>query len=403
MQASVAVFGTFDTKGREFELLKTVLEYNGVQTVMIDTGLTKSTYLNGDIIVREHISADELGDVTDSRQRAHSLELISQRAAKLVSDMQCSGKISGVISMGGGQGTYIAGKVMRMLPVGFPKVLLSTLALVQGSAAQFSHLNDTVVINSLVDISGINGLLKNTINEAAGALCGMINALGKCSREERKSAAISAWGVTTPCVNYIRGYLDSVNVDPLVFHSNGEGGAILESLCRQKAVCAVVDITWSEESIPLAGGALPFVPGRFEGAIESRIPRVMAPGGTDMILARAADIAEGGRFYGRKVYQHNPEVLFVRSTAEDNLRFARSMAQKLNRSSAVVKLLLPLGGLSSVDMQGQLFWDQDCDYVLFETLKKEIHNPLVEIRELDCHINSGEFAKTVISELSQII
>lgn len=405
MNVKVAVFGTFDTKGREFDLLKSCIEQNRLQTILIDTGLTRSTYLQGDYIIRDLLRQEgkALEDVSNAAHRAEYLELISVRAADLIETLQRNGQIRGAISMGGGQGTYIAGKILRALPIGFPKVLLSTLALVEGSAAQFTHLNDTVVLNSLVDVAGINSLLKKTILSAAGSLCGMVRAFETCDDDKMPAVAISAWGVVTPCINRVRDFLDERGIEPLVFHSNGEGGMVLESLSRQGAVDAVVDVCWSEESIALAGGPLPFVPGRLEGAAEGHVPRVMAPGGLDMILVRKEDILPGGKFHGRPLYQHNPEVRFVRSKREENIAFGKHMAQKLNKATAPVKLLLPLKGLSAIDCEGQIFYGPRIDRVLFDVLWTEITNPLVEIREVPYHINSPQFAAEVIGELTKIL
>lgn len=401
MKNTIAVFGTFDTKGQEFALLKEMLGCCLADAVMIDTGLGKAYSCPADYVVREMLEAEgkTLSDPGNAALRADYLEQIARRTAKLLSSLQKEGKIQGAVSMGGGQGTYIAGVVMRSLPIGFPKVLLSVIAHIADSAQQFEHLNDTVVLNSLVDIAGVNQLLKKTMLEAAGAVAGMAEAMKHGSLAARKTVGISAWGVTTPCVNFLGSYLEKQGVEPYVFHANGEGGSVLETLIRQGEINVVADITLSELSIPLAGGALRETAGRLESACAGGVGQVVVPGGLDMVLARAEDLEPGGKFEGRTVYRHNPQVLFIRSNEEENLRFAEVIAKKLNRAKGPAVLLLPLKGLSAVDREGEIFYRPDIDEVLYRALKEKIMNPLVAVREVDAHINSEAFAQEVIKEL----
>ena len=393
MKYTIAVFGTFDTKGMEFKALTQIIQSNGFDVITIDTGLWDNSWIAADYIIRKMIPGFD----------NEGLRKISEKTAELLSLLQKEKKIAGVISMGGGQGTFIAGCVFRRLPIGFPKVMLSTIALIESSAAQFKHMNDTVVLNSLVDIAGVNSLLMQTMVEAAGCICGMVVATEKIEISSKKAVGISAWGVTTPCVNEICKCLEKNDTEAYVFHSNGEGGAILEKLIKQGKLAAVADITLSEITMKLAGSNIDTVEDRLENCGKEKIGRVIAPGGIDMILAKPADIEKGGKFYGHKVYHHNPEVIFVRSNKEENLLFAEKLSEKINKTIAPVSVLLPLKGVSAVDKKDEIFFDSETDGFFFETLKQRINNPLVQIKEVPAHINDIEFSNAIWNELCKFL
>jgi len=406
MGKKAAVIGTFDTKGQEFLLLIEKLKEAGVEAVTIDTGFGENDFIHANYYVAKILREEGLvtDDIKCAGKRALLLEIIANRAAQIVTELKESGEVQGAISMGGGQGSFIAGIVMKNLPVGFPKVLLSTIALVESSAKQFKHLNDTLVMNSLVDIAGINSLLIMTITEAAGALSGMLNFQYGFETNDRKPAiGISAWGVTTPCVNMVRGMLEAEGIEVYVFHSNGDGGMILENLIRQGALCAVADITLSEISMPLAGANVSPVPNRLENAGTARIPQVIVPGGLDMVLASGEERKSGGKFSGRIVYQHNPDVAFVRSSKDENIIFGKVIANKLNKTKGAVKLLLPLKGISAIDKEDEVFYAPEIDAELFAALKSNLANEDVKIEEIEEHINSHNFAEKIVEALKEIV
>lgn len=405
MDKRAAVIGTFDTKGEEFLMLIRKLKDLQVDVITIDTGLGKNESFEADYSAALILKSEgyRMDEIASAEKRAEYLEKTAEKAAQIVLELSESGKARGAISMGGGQGSFIAGIVMRALPIGFPKVLLSTIALVESSAKQFKNLNDTVVMNSLVDISGCNSLLEMTISEAAGCIAGMLeNQTANGINSGKPAVGISAWGVTTPCVNMVRSLLEADGIEVYVFHSNGDGGMVLENLIRQGALCAVADLTLPEISMPLAGACVSPIPHRLENAGEAGIPQVVAPGGLDMVLASADQLAAGGRFYNRKVYQHNPQVAFVRSSPDENKAFGKAIADKLNHAKGPVKLLLPLEGLSAIDKKGEIFYDPQTNQVLFDTLTSLITNNRVEILEADSHINSRSFAEAVVKSLKEI-
>ena len=231
MENTVAVLGTFDTKGDEYLFLIEKLRLFGIKVITIDVSTNKSP-----LFVPDYLASDELDSSGNIKpNRAKCMEKISQVAYEIITSLIEAGRVQGVISMGGGQGTYLAASVLRRLPIGFPKLLVSTIAFVESSASQFKHINDTMVINSLVDIAGLNSVLESLITMAAGAIAGMLDASEGCRwvSGNKKAIAISAWGVTTPCAVQTGKYLKEDGYEVYTFHSSSDGGYLFEQLrCR---------------------------------------------------------------------------------------------------------------------------------------------------------------------------
>ena len=406
MGKTAAVIGTYDTKEKELQLLTQRLNQAGVHTIAVDTGLGGHKGREADFMTSQLLKEEGYLDriPKTSEEKADYLDKTARKAAEVVCRLQQEGKIHGAISIGGGQGSFIAGTVMRALPIGFPKLLLSTIALVESSAGQFKHLNDTLVMNSLVDIAGMNSILDGVITKAAGAMAGMLD-LDTTSRKEsdRPAIGISAWGVTTPCVNMVCEALEQNGFEVYIFHSNGDGGVILEKLIRQGVLCAVADLTLPEITMPLAGACVDEIPDRLENAARAGIPQIISPGGVDMILAASRDVQKGGRFEGRRVYQHNPQVLFVRSNKDENIRFGEVIAEKVNASQGPVKICIPTGGFSAVDREGEIFYDVQADKAFVGALKAGITNEQIEIMEIPGNINDSIFAEAVVSKLGEML
>ncbi|WP_122644124.1 Tm-1-like ATP-binding domain-containing protein [Luxibacter massiliensis] len=386
MKPTVAVLGTFDTKGEEFCYLIQCLESFHMAVITVDLGTREQRYIPAHYRAAEGISLGQAGELSKDQW----MKAMAASGAKTVQDLLREKRIQGIISMGGGQGTFLANQIFRELPLGMPKLLLSTLALLKDSASQFTGLNDTLVMNSLVDISGLNTILKDNIQRAAGALAGMLSFKVQAKNKEKKRAVgISCWGVTTPCVDVVRKTLEMRGYEVYVFHANGEGGTMLERFVREGFLDGVVDVTLSEVSMPLAGSYQEPVRGRLESSGSRRVPRVVAPGGLDMVLRHKGE-AEG--IVGRKVYFHTPDVVFVRSNIEENRLFASVISEKLNQCEGPVALMLPLKGISKVDVLGEIFFEPETDAVLFGMLKHCVSDK-VEIIEMDCDINHPAFGE----------
>lgn len=392
MGKTVAVIGTFDTKAKEFLYLIRCLNEFGLSVIAIDVGTDSQSEVQPDYRAAEALDPG----MRDRISKDKWMEAVAGQAVLIVKPLLDKDKIQGVISMGGGQGTFLANRIFRELPIGMPKLLMSTLALLEDSAQQFLGLNDTLVMNSLVDIAGLNSVLEENIQKAAGAMAGMISfGMPQKQREKKRSIGISCWGVTTPCVDTVREILTEKGYEVYVFHANREGGMMLERFVREGLLDGVADITLSEVSMPLADSYQKPLPDRLESAGEKGIPQVVVPGGLDMVLKHKE---EAKADTGRKVYYHTPDVVFVRSNQEENKRFAETISRKLNGAKGPTVLMLPLGGISKVDGKGGIFHEPETNAVLFDTLKAGIEDN-VELIEMECEITDPDFGRKIAEVL----
>jgi len=400
MKKTVAVFGTFDTKGHEFSLLFDYLRKEGLSVVSIDMSTKGEGELEADFSVEAVLTnADISREMFFAMERDDRMIVMTDGARRIINDLIKENRIHGVISLGGGQGAFMAGKVMSGLPVGFPKMIVSTTVNVPTSMSHYSDINDTVLMNSLVDISGMNPILEMVLKNAAGAIAGMAKAANTEEQEDNAvfTVAISMWGVTTPCVTRINEIFDNHGYRTYIFHANGQGGRTMENLAESRLFDGIADISMSEFTTPLAGGEGDPITSRLIKAGEAGIPRVVSFGGADMVLF-AAPFNIPDKFKNRPYYMHNKNLMFIRSTPEENILFAEAAAERLNASKGPVKVLLPLKGLSAVDIEGNVMYDPEADQALFTCLKEKL-DKRIEVRELDFHINDDGFADAVAETL----
>ena len=389
---TVAVFGTLDTKAEPFAYLAEVLKSLDIRPIMIDLGV-----YSGEEISADYRNADVAGEAgytlkqIRAMDRSEAIAAMGTGAAKLIRRLCDNGVIQGAISLGGGQGSFLAGMVMRNLPIGLPKLILSTAA--TRAAAHFAGINDTMIMNSLADVAGRNPLLDMTIRKAAHALCGLLQTDRTLPADKsRKRVGITMWGVTTACVERIRERLEEKGADVYIFHANSIGGPTMESLVEDGFLDAVADVTLNELTSGRIAGEFQNET-RLTSAPKHGIPLVVVPGGVDMVNigVKYAGAPIDARFAGRALYEHNPVVVFARSTAEENRKFAADIAELLNQAVSPVWLLLPRGGTSDANKPGAPFWEPEVDRVLFDTLK-QLCGPMVRIIETEYHINDTAFA-----------
>jgi len=304
--------------------------------------------------------------------------------AKLVAEK----KIDGVISLGGGGGTAIGTAAMRALPIGFPKVMVSTLA--SGNTAQYIGSKDIVMMPSIVDVAGLNRISRQIFTRAAGAICGMVSAVPP-KTEDKPIIVASMFGNTTIAVNHAKGMLEAAGYEVLVFHSTGTGGRTMESLIESGMVSGVLDITTTEWADEIAGGVLTAGPTRLEAAARKGVPAIVTPGCLDMVNFLAPETVPA-QFHGRKFYQHNPQVTLMRTNVEENRALGKVIAEKLNLSTGPVTLLLPQKGFSVIAAPGGTFHDPAADEAFFQEVKKNLR-PSIPVIEMDCVVNDQEFAE----------
>lgn len=388
---SVAIIGTLDTKGEEFAYLRDAIESCGLRTLVIDAGVL------GDPVFAPNISreavAQAANEVLDAlvakRDRGWSVQVMAAGTVAIIRRLFERGAIQGVVSLGGSAGTTIATAAMRALPIGFPKLMVSTLA--SGDTKPYVGIYDICMMYSVVDIAGLNAVSRRILSNAAGVICGMVARQTTLPSDERPAIAATMFGVTTPCVTYARRYLEAKGYEVTVFHATGSGGQAMEQMVQDGAFQGVLDFTTTELADELVGGVLSAGPHRLEAAGLKGIPQVVCPGAIDMVnFGPVASIPD--RFRGRKFYVHNPTVTLMRTTMEECAELGRITAAKLNGAHGAVTVLIPLRGVSAIDKAGEPFYSPE-SLEAYRRALKETLAPSVKVLELDAHINDESFAR----------
>ena len=396
--ATIAVLGTLDTKGLEHGYVADLIRKRGHQTLIIDTGSGAVPTIAPDISRDEVAAAGgvDLQAVVARNDRGEAVAAMAGAAAALLEKLAAEGRINGVISLGGGGGTAIGTAAMRALPIGFPKVMVSTLA--AGNVAPYVGTKDIVMFPSIVDVSGINRISRVLLARAAGAICGMVE-MEVPAGDDKPLIAASMFGNTTECVNQAKKLLDDAGYEVLVFHATGMGGRIMESLIESGLVSGVLDVTTTEWADELVGGILGAGPNRLEAAGKAAVPAIVTPGCLDMVnFGERASVPQ--KFGDRVFYQHNPQVTLMRTTPGECAELGRILAEKVNAYRAPVSVLLPKKAISVISAEGKPFHDAAADEALFEAIKAHL-KPGVPLVEMDCEINDPAFAEACAKALLQ--
>jgi len=394
---TVAIVGTLDTKGLEFKFLKEQIEAHGVATLVINVGVLDKPFFTPDVSAAEVAKAagEDLQELIKEGDRGRSVAVMCKGATAIVEDLYRKGKFHGVISMGGGAGTNIGTTAMRSLPTGVPKLMVSTLA--SGDTRPYVGSKDITMMPSIVDISGINRFLRQILANAAGAIAGMVRVKAKAKAQERPMIAATMFGVTTPCVTKAREILEARGYEVLVFHSNGIGGRSMEELIRSGFFEGVLDITTTELADEMVGGIRTAGANRLEAAGEMGIPQVVSAGALDMVNFGSPETVPA-KFNGRQFYQHSPTTTLMRTTKEENERLGKIIAEKLNRAKGPVTFIMPQKGVSSIDKEGQPFYNTEADAALLKSLKNTLADK-VKLVEMDTDINDPQFAAKAVDLL----
>ena len=397
MTKTVCIVGTMDTKGLEFSFIKTQIESTGTSTYVINTGILGEPQLTPDVSADEVAQAggSSLQALRDEGDRGNSVAVMAQGAAALVAEKQAAGEIDGIISLGGSAGTTIGTTAMQAVPVGIPKIMVSTLA--SGDTSPYVQSKDISMMYSVVDIAGINRLSRQILANAAGAIVGMVNAEVPAATVDKPLIAATMFGVTTPCVTKAMEILEAAGYEVLVFHATGTGGQAMEDLVKGGFLAGVLDATTTELADELVGGILSAGPDRLEAAGESGLPQVVAPGALDMVNFGPPDTVPE-QFNDRLFYQHNPTVTLMRTTAEETAELGRIMARKLNEAQGPTTVIIPTQGVSAIDKTGQPFDSPEARTAWSENLKAHIGENVTVI-EMDAHINDDEFATKLVETL----
>jgi uncharacterized protein (UPF0261 family) len=394
--ATIAVLGTMDTKGEEHAFVAEFIRQRGHTALIIDVGTGDAPKTRPDV-PREDVARAagvDLSALAARRDRGECVTAMSRGAPVILAQLQAAKKIDGVVSLGGGGGTAIGTAAMRALPVGFPKLMVSTLA--SGNVSAYVGVKDIVMMPSIVDVAGLNRISRELLTRAAGAICGMVEARPAPSADKPVIVA-SQFGNSTPCIEQARKLLEREGYEVLVFAAVGTGGRTMESLVEAGLVTGVLDVTTTEWADELVGGVLGAGPARLDAAAKCGVPAIVTPGCLDMVNFGAPETVPD-RFKDRRFYQHNPQVTLMRTTPEECRRLGEIIAEKLNASTAPVTVLIPLRGISVISAPGQPFHDAEADAALFGTLKAKLRTD-IPVRELDCNINDAAFAEACVREL----
>lgn len=400
--ATAWVVGTFDTKAAELNYLAGLVRAAGVRVVTVDIG-TRSAAGVADIDAATVASHHPRGAsaVFEPSDRGEAVIAMSEALSDLVRERLAASEIQAMLGVGGSGGSSMIAPAMRLLPIGAPKLLVSTMA--AGDVSAYVGVVDMTLMYPVTDIAGLNRLSRTILANAAHALVGMLQHHAPASDGADKPAiGLTMFGVTTPCVQAVRTLL-SEDFDAQVFHANGAGGRTLEALAAAGLLRAVVDITTTEVGQHLAGGVCDAGPNRLDAAARHGLPWVGSVGALDMINWGArSTIPE--RHQGRLFHVHNANVTLMRSNAQELEAAATRVAEQLNRASGPVRLLLPLGGLSMLDAPGQAFHDPAADAVLFDTLERLfISSDTHRLIQLPHHINDPLFAAAVAEQVRAVV
>ena len=398
---TVALIGTFDSKGIEYAYVKKIIEDLGLKTYTIHMGVFPPLFTpnvsNAEVA---KAAGEDINALVAKKDRAWATEVLSKGMEKLVPELYRQGKFDGILALGGSGGTSLATPAMRALPIGVPKVMVSTVA--SGNTSQYVGTSDIIMMPSVVDVSGLNSISTKIFANAAFAITGMVKFENKAVIEKKPLVAATMFGVTTPCVTFAREYLEARGYEVLTFHATGTGGRSMEDLVNAGFIEGVLDITTTEWADEIVGGVLNAGPNRLDAAAKMGVPQVVSVGALDMVNFGPIDTIPK-QFEGRNFYKHNPTVTLMRTTVAENVKLGKKIAEKLNQATGYTVLMLPLKGVSMIDAPGQAFYGKEEDENLFNELRHDINPKVVRLEEYELHINDKEFAEKAAQNLIDLM
>ncbi|MBI1324697.1 UPF0261 family protein [bacterium] len=401
MEPATYVIATMDTKGAEAAYVAERLREAGIAVRKVDVGTLSNPTIEPDVsrddVLRfAHISDQEI----DSRDRGQAIAHMGEALRSYLLAEFAAGRVKGVIGLGGSGGTSLITTAMRALPIGLPKLMVSTVA--SGDVAPYVDCSDIFMLYSVVDIAGLNAVSEPILANAAAAMAGMARR-PPVSGHARKAIGMTMFGVTTPCVTRVRRTLERKGFDALVFHATGAGGRAMERLVESGLISGVLDITTTEVADEIVGGVFPCGSERFDRLIAAGVPLVVSFGAIDMVNFGAIATVPA-RFGDRLLHVHNAQVTLMRTSVEENRQVGEWIADKLNASKTPIRVLIPEGGVSLLDRPGQPFYDPEADRAAFEAFENRFQaTPLKRLIRLPYDINAPEFADALVSNFLDIL
>lgn len=391
---TIAILGTLDSKGIEHAFVADFIRARGFDTLLINAGSLAAPAVTPDITAETVAAAAGEADwqaILARQDRGECVTLMARGAAKIVSELATAGRINGIISLGGGGGSAICTAAMRELPIGFPKIMVSTLA--SGNTAPYVGTKDIVMMPTIVDVAGLNRLSRVIFENAAGAICGMVQAAQLRQQQpvsDKPLIVASMFGNTTACVTQAQKILEAAGYEVLVFAATGNGGRAMESLIESGLVAGVLDITTTEWADELVGGVLNAGPDRLSAAARAGVPAIITPGCLDMVNFGERQTVPD-KFADRTFYQHNAQVTLLRTSPEECAQLGQIIAEKVNAYTAPVTVLLPTRAISVISAEGKPFHDPAADAALFAAIRQHLR-PGIPLIEMDVEINDPAFS-----------
>lgn len=397
----IILAGTLDTKGEEILFLRDRLSEDGLVSIVVDLGTLGKPHFRPDV-PREEIlqrAGSTPGTADEDGERGGAVARMQRGLVAWTREYADHFHPTGMIGIGGSAGTSMITAAMRSLPIGVPKLMVSTMA--SGNVHAYVGVSDICMMHSVIDFTGLNRLSKTILENAAGAMAGMYrSSQHRSPAEEHTLLGATMFGLTTPCVNRVKELLERQGYELLVFHATGTGGDAMEQLIEDGFIKGVLDITTTEFADRLVGGILAAGPERLSVAGRNGVPQVVSVGALDMVNFGAPDTIPS-QFEGRNFYKHNPMTTLMRTTQLENEHLGKIIAEKLNAANGPVVVILPLRGISGLDAEGKAFYDLSADKRLFDSIRKTL-DKRIRLVEMDCHINDPKFADCIVAEFLAI-
>ena len=402
MKKTILVIGAFDTKGEEYHFIKTQIEAQGCEVLALNWGVLGSTdRFKVDIENHEVAQAGGLSikELQEKRDQSLAVDVMCRGVSLITRELFGQNKFDAVMGMGKVRGTRVVTEAMQVLPIGIPKVVISTVA--SGDTSQFMGVKDINIFPSVVDLSGLNTISRKIYKQAVGAVCGMVKMDYSDKNGSKPVIAITLFGQTKPCVDRCRNLLNDKGYEVIPFHATGTGGKTMETLIGEGAIQGVLDITTTEIADELFEGVFTAGAHRLEAAGRMSIPHVIVPGCMDMVNFGPFETVPD-KYKDRRLYKSKPTVTLMRTHIDENVHIGKVVAEKANRARLKPVILLPLKGLSRFDNKGGKFWWPEADKALFESIKKHV-NPEVQVIDLDCHINDEAFSDAAADKILDLL
>lgn len=402
MPKTILMIGAFDAKGREYDFVRKLIVEEGCKVLTMNFGVLGGTDLFPIDIDNAEVAmagGSDIKQLQKDKDRGQAMKVMSKGVAALAEKLYAEGRFDGVLGMGGSGGSSVITAAMRALPIGVPKVMVSTVA--SGDTSFYVGVKDVTMVPSIVDVAGVNLISEKIFKEAAGAICGMVKMDYAPSGDQKPIIAATMFGNTTPCVDRCREALMSKGYEVLVFHCTGAGGRTMEGLVDDGYVCAVLDITTTEWADEICGGVLSAGPTRLDAPGKTGIPHLIVPGCVDMANFGPKDTVPE-KYKNRLFYEWNPSVTLMRTNIEENLRMGEIFAEKANVSKGKVAFLIPLKGVSMLDSEEEPFWWPEANQAMFDAIKKNLESG-ISVVEMDCNINDEAFSQKAVEMLLELM